>query len=436
MSREIEEAAAVVVARLGRRPVDALEAAVALEAWGGVEAPRSLALGPSIVDLTRGRSRQWRKPLLAKGQDAVVEDPPDRAQVVGAVAVLLAIALWIAALPTFRGESMGSLALEAMPTGLGVQWFLQRRYLAGADNVGKLRAIDLPSILVVLMAVAVGWLVGGDVGGPSAALVVVWSSGMILIARGWGLAVAGVFLVAGVAGALGSPVSVNVAVVVDLCVLGAGIAVVTAPRANSPPGQWAPVMAATVVGVLMGLLVVVGLSATAVDVLSGASPALLVVILGAMWASFHLNKLWVVTLSSPVDHRGEVPGHSVRRRVAAVIQGAIARSLGVGVVSLPVGWALSWSDQGVKALVPLTAFVPAMLVVVLCSLMAGFARVNWAIGALVAGCLAAVGTRAAGVEAVSAGLALAIGSVASLLILIRPLKQMIDDPGSSIATLI
>lgn len=425
----------MVVARLGRRPVDALEAAVTLEAWGGVEAPRSLALGPAIVEVTRGRSRQWRKPLLARGQDAVVEDPPDRAQIIGAVAALLAVALWIAALPGFRGESMGSLALEAMPTGLGVQWFLQSRYLAGAD-VGRLRAVDLPSTLFVLAAVAVAWIVGGDVGGPSAALVVVWSTGMIMTVRGWGLPAAGVFLVAGLAGLLGSPVSVNVAAVVDLCVLGAGVAVVTAPRTKRPPGEWGPVTVATVVGILMGLLVVVGLSARAVDVLSGASPALLAVILGAMWGSFHLNKLWVVTLSSPIDQRGEVPGHSLHRRVAAVIQGAIARVLGVGVVSLPVGLALSWSDQGVKALVPLTAFVSAMLVVVLCSLMAGFARVHWAAGALAAGCLAAAGTRAAGLDATSVGLALAIGSATSLLVLIRPIKEMIDDPGSSIATLL
>lgn len=436
MSRDIEEAAAMVVARLGRRPVDALEAAVALEAWGGVEAPRSLALGPAIVDATRGRSQLWRKPILPRGQDHAMEDRPDYTQIIGAVAILLAIMMWIAALPTFRGESMGSLALEAMPTGLGVQWFLQSRYLQGENNMGRLRALDVPSILLILTAVGVAWVVGGDVGGLAAALVVVWSAGTVLVVRGWALPAAGLFVVAGVAGALGTPTPVNVAVVVDVTLVAALLAVLTAPHTTRPPGEWGTVGIATSVGTMMGLLVAVGMSPGAVDVVASSSPMIALVIIGAMWGSFHLNKLWVVTLSSPIDQRSEVPGHSLRDRMAVVIHGAIVRVLGVGVASLPIGLVLAWSDYGVEALVPLMAFVLAMLVVVLGSLVAGFGGAIRTAGSLVAGCLVAVGMRAVGLDASEAGLALAGGSIASLAVLIRPVKQIIDDPGMSVATLL
>lgn len=436
MSRDIEEAAAMVVARLGRRPVDALEAAVALEAWGGVEAPRSLALGPAIVDATRGRSQLWRKPILPRGQDHAMEDRPDYTQIIGAVAILLAIMMWIAALPTFRGESMGSLALEAMPTGLGVQWFLQSRYLQGENNMGRLRALDVPSILLILTAVGVAWMVGGDVGGLAAALVVVWSAGTVLIVRGWALPAAGFFVAAGVAGVLGTPTPVNVAVVVDLTFLAALLAVLTAPRTTRPPGEWGTVGIATSVGTMMGLLVAVGMSPGAVEVVASSSPMIALVIIGAMWGSFHLNKLWVVTLSSPIDQRSEVPGHSLRDRMAVVIHGAVARVLGVGVASLPIGLVLAWSDYGVEALVPLLAFVLAMLVVVLGSLVVGFGGGRRTAGSLLAGCLVAIGMRAFGLDVSQAGLALAGGSIASLAILVRPVKQIIDDPGMSVATLL
>lgn len=436
MSRDIEDAAAMVVARLGRRPVDALEAAVALEAWGGVEAPRSLALGPAIVDATRGRSQLWRKPILPRGQDHAVEDRPDYMQIIGAVAILLAIMMWIATVPTFRGESMGSLALEAMPTGLGVQWFLQSRYLQGENSMGRLRALDVPSILLILTAVGVAWAVGGDVGGLAAALVVVWSAATVLVVRGWALPAAGLFVAAGVAGALGTPTPVNVAVVVDLTFVAALVAVLTAPRTTRPPGEWGTVGVATSVGTMMGLLVAVGMSPGAVEVVASSSSMIALVIIGAMWGSFHLNKLWVVTLSSPIDQRSEVPGHSLRARMAVVINGAILRVLGVGVASLPIGLVLAWSDYGVEALVPLMAFVLAMLVVVLGSLVAGFGGGLRTAVSLVAGCLVAIGMRAFGLDVAAAGLALAGGSIVSLAVLIPPVKQIIDDPGMSVATLL
>ncbi|MGC1511463.1 MAG: hypothetical protein WA797_00900 [Acidimicrobiales bacterium] len=436
MSRDIEDAAAMVVARLGRRPIDALEAAVALEAWGGVEAPRSLALGPAIVDATRGRSQLWRKPILPRGQDHAVEDRPDYMQIIGAVAILLAIMMWIATVPTFRGESMGSLALEAMPTGLGVQWFLQSRYLQGENSMGRLRALDVPSILLILTAVGVAWAVGGDVGGLAAALVVVWSAATVLVVRGWALPAAGLFVAAGVAGALGTPTPVNVAVVVDLTFVAALVAVLTAPRTTRPPGEWGTVGVATSVGTMMGLLVAVGMSPGAVEVVASSSSMIALVIIGAMWGSFHLNKLWVVTLSSPIDQRSEVPGHSLRARMAVVINGAILRVLGVGVASLPIGLVLAWSDYGVEALVPLMAFVLAMLVVVLGSLVAGFGGGLRTAVSLVAGCLVAIGMRAFGLDVAAAGLALAGGSIVSLAVLIPPVKQIIDDPGMSVATLL
>lgn len=436
MSRDIEDAAAMVVARLGRRPVDALEAAVALEAWGGVEAPRSLALGPAIVDATRGRSQLWRKPILPRGQDHAVEDRPDYMQIIGAVAILLAIMMWIATVPTFRGESMGSLALEAMPTGLGVQWFLQSRYLQGENSMGRLRALDVPSILLILTAVGVAWAVGGDVGGLAAALVVVWSAATVLVVRGWALPAAGLFVAAGVAGALGTPTPVNVAVVVDLTFVAALVAVLTAPRTTRPPGEWGTVGVATSVGTMMGLLVAVGMSPGAVEVVASSSSMIALVIIGAMWGSFHLNKLWVVTLSSPIDQRSEVPGHSLHARMAVVINGAILRVLGVGVASLPIGLVLAWSDYGVEALVPLMAFVLAMLVVVLGSLVAGFGGGLRTAVSLVAGCLVAIGMRAFGLDVAAAGLALAGGSIVSLAVLIPPVKQIIDDPGMSVATLL
>lgn len=436
MSEEVDQAAAKVVARLGRRPVDSLEAAVALEAWCGIEAPRSLALGPAIVDLTRGRSQLWRKPLVSRGEDRVLDETPNLKHLIGGVAVLLAIMIWMAALPEFEGGSMGSHALIAMPSGLGVQWFLQSRYLAGEGGLGRLRALDIPSALLIIAAVSIPWALAGDSGELVAALAVVWAATPVLVIRGWGLSTSVVFIAAAIAAAFGTSARLNAAIVVDSVMVAAIFAVVTAPRTSRPAGGWAPAGMATTVGILMGLIVVVGMSEEALDVVTPASPVVVLVILGAMWGSLHLNRLWAVTLSSPIDQRSEVPGHSLQARMGEVIQGAIVRVLGVGVAALPIGVALANNDERLKALLPLTAFVLAMMVVVLGSLVAGFRRGPWAAAALGAGCCVAAAVRIGGVEGLAPGIALALGSITSIAVLVTPVKQMIDDPGMSIATLL
>ncbi len=436
MSSDIERAAATVVARLGRRPVDALEAAVVLEAWGGMEAPQSLAIGPAVVEATRGRSHSWRKPIQSRDHDRVVQDGPPFGLVVGSVVMLLSIMVWMASLPPVGGDGIGSLALQAMPVGLGLQWFLQSRFLAGEGGISRLRNLDVLSVLVISVTLLVAWGIGGSHGQFSMALVVVWSTATILVVRGWGLPGSGLFIVAAIAGFFDSPTGLNVAVVVDMSILISGVAVVTVPRTTSPLGSWEKSGIATAVGVLMGLLVVVGMSPDVIDIVATSTLVVVFSIIGAMWGSFHLNQLWIVTLTSPIDQRSEVPGHSLPGRVGAVIQGSIIRVLGLGVGSLPVGFLMARTDYGMMALVPLVAFVLVMVVAMFVSLVESFAGGRWAIGALIVGCLVAMLIRLSGLDGLVEGIALAGGALTSLIILNRPVQRLINDPGMSIATLI
>ena len=303
MTNDVEAAAAAVVARLGRRPVDELEVAVVLEAWGGIEAPKSLAMGPAIVELTRGRSQTWRKPILKKSTRESGGNDSSSNQAVSSVLMLFSIIIWMISLPPVDGLSLSLFALRIMPIVLGVQWFLKGRYLSSADGLKMMRKLDPISVLLLALALLLSWQVSGVHGEPAhpelgAALVVVWTAAMLLIVRGWGIAGSVVFVVAAIGGFLDMGTLINVALVTVVMVAATVAAVLSLPNTIIPPGTWDQVAIGTSIGVLFGLLIGAGMNPRAGAILSSSFPVVIFTILGAMLGSSQLNRIWIITLSS------------------------------------------------------------------------------------------------------------------------------------------
>lgn len=434
MTNDVEAAAAAVVARLGRRPIDELEAAVVLEAWGGIEAPKSLAMGPAIVEVTRGRSQTWRKPILKKSTRESGGNDSSSNQAVSSVLMLFSIIIWMISLPSVDGLSLSLFALRIMPIVLGVQWFLKGRYLSSADGLKMLRKLDPISVLLLALALLLSWQVSGVHGELGAALVVVWTAAMLLIVRGWGIAGSVVFVVAAIGGFLDIGTLINVALVTVVMVAATVAAVLSLPNTSIPPGTWDQVAIGTSIGVLFGLLIGAGMNPRAGAILSSSFPVVIFTILGAMLGSSQLNRLWIVTLSSSIDQRSEIPGHSIARRANALIKGAIFRVVGFSSISLPIGLFMTRTEYGLEALWPFIAFILAMVVVVIGTLADAFGEGLWTLAALSAGCLVAVGLRLLGLDAQVSGLALIGGAAVSLAVLVNPVKQMTDDLGMIIAT--
>jgi hypothetical protein len=107
-------AEALVQARLGRSPQDLYEAAVVLEAWGGVPGPSALSMGRELMTVSRLR---WPSP---EHRHQRAEIPPGLLPEALALLVTVSVlALWAPALAAELGRSAVEVALwVALPLAL------------------------------------------------------------------------------------------------------------------------------------------------------------------------------------------------------------------------------------------------------------------------------------------------------------------------------
>lgn len=317
------QARALIQARLGRQPQDALESAIVLEAWGGVRVHSAFDLGQ--VAVSSAPPIDGRQPAADTG---IWQATPLRLDRVGMMLAAFGLAVWVASLTSrFGTAAMQPAWRVALPLSLAFQALVMRRFLSTPDGLGRLRREPaVPGSLLVLAAVvpAVGVRPGGLL---AASLILVWVSGVVFCQRGWGAPYAATLGLAGLGLSHGLPA---IALVVGLtaaviAVAAAGTAAVG--EAPCPPAAWRRVVPATVIGGGTGVLILVmtaGARSTGLLTLLAVFPALL----GSLWGDRQLLKIWSVV---PVQlARTPVATSSrslVRRRLARVLLGALARTV-------------------------------------------------------------------------------------------------------------
>jgi hypothetical protein len=276
---------ALVEARLGRPAQDMLEAAVVLEAWGGVPAQRALDMGASLVSRAASVPEPSTAvlPPVGRRQELVIEG-------LAFVVSVLSIALWTQPLADALGASTVSRALTvALPLALALQWGLRRRYLSRPRGLAEL-ARARAGLALGTVAIALGpWLVFGRAGAVAGLLTLTWTGSTILMARGWSAGYAVLVVAATPAMVTGSaPLAV---LAVTAAVTAAAVAV--ALRAPASPerlagGSWARAFACATLGAGLGAMLVTDSS---VSWSTSATPALALLpsALAGVWAG---HRVW------------------------------------------------------------------------------------------------------------------------------------------------
>ena len=319
-----DEAVALVERRLGRAAQDPLEIAVVLEAWGGVAPQLSLPLAEGVASrLTVGP---------APVEPVLVPRPVDRSLAIGDVGFVigvLVVGFWISSL----AREFGLLNVDrawriALPVSLGLQWLLRRRYLSGADGLGRLRREPWLLAPVAALVAAMAFVRPGGL--LAAGLTTIWVGGFVLTRRGWGHWFGLILVLAAATLAVGvRPAAIVVAVAV-IAAVGAVVALRGVTPSMRRSGPWQRAVPAGLVGAGMGLLLVIEprFSWNA----PGALPALTVVpsLLGSLWGGLHMTRLWEVMPRV-------LATTSVRRRSEGKVGRLTSRLLAESLLRLVVG---------------------------------------------------------------------------------------------------
>jgi len=425
------EADGIVRARLGRPAQDLLEAAVVLEAWGGVRSEDALALDAGILprSVEPELHRRRRMEPEPDGRESVV------AEGVALVAAIVAIAAWAGPL----GHQLGHAVLErallvALPLTIGIQWAIRSRYLSRRAGLRCL-AEEWAPVLLAAVALAASLALLAPFGAVAAAFVASWVGGTVLARRGWGLLygalVAGEALALGDGAAAGASLAALAGAVLLCCV----VAVRTAGSASlEAPGRLSRALGAFLIGALLGG-VLVGDQSLGWGV-HGAFPALALVpsVVGSLWGGVHL---WQFHAAIPRELRG-VPlaqGHAPigRGPAAGIVLGAIARLVGVtALLSALVVLAGRWT-HGTDKTGLLVAFGFAALVCLLVGLHESLGYARWAL--LVAAASLAIELSVHRFVIVSTpGAGLIAGAGAGTLLALAPLVGRLRRPGRVLAT--
>lgn len=319
------QAAARVTARLGRSPQDVLEAAVVLEAWGGVRPHVALTLASAPRE-ARPESRRWI---------ALPSTPPapPRLGVLGLVCPIVALMAWSVPLAAAMGaQDVGRAWRLALPLTLAAFFAARRRYPAGREALGVLRReLMTPALAISAGAALVGSALLAMLDPRAAlplALAVIWLCGAVLVDRGWLVVQAAALTLSAVGLAVRLPPLPVVGATVVVLLGAAVIAIRTTPKSAQRSLAWRPVAKAAAIGGLGGLLLI------SAPTLTGPAPgaALLAVLpplAAGIWAGKHASELWLRLPAAleKVDVRRRVVW-PLRRVVAGVLLGAVARLIG------------------------------------------------------------------------------------------------------------
>jgi len=427
-----ERAGGIVGARLGRPPQDLLEAAVVLEAWGGVPSADALALEPALLPAQvepDARATRWEAEE-DEGRESIV------AEGIGLLVAIVAVATWAGPLSHQLGATVLEHALRvALPLTLGLQWTIRSRYLGRPSGLRCL-AEERGRVLLALSMLLFALALVPHVGVLAAVLVLIWVGGTLLARRGWGLLYA--VLVAGEAVALARHVPaarslLGLAVVVFwACVL--AVATAGGPTPRQAPGRLRRSLAAGAIGALLGGLLI-GDQSLGWGV-HGAFPGLALApsVIGSLWGGYHL---WQFHAAVPRALRGlplaQANAPLPRGPATRILLGALARLLGVTTaLSLLVLAAAPWT-QGTDSPSLFLAFGVVALMCLFVSLHESLGFTHWALAVTTVSLAVelAIGRL---VQVSTPGAALAVAGAVGALLALAPLARQLRSPGRMLAT--
>ncbi len=421
----------IVVERLGRAPQDGLEAAVVLEAWLGLPASEALEAGHETLTGADSPHESSRRRATGSSERSLALGD------VGFVIGVLFIGFWVSHLANDLGVTRVDSAWRiALPTSLGFQWALRRRYLAGLDGLGRLRngarEVLIPFGLLVLAGLATP---GGAL---ASALFIVWTAGFVVARRGWGLTF-GIALVIGAAllgRGLGAWTIVGLATGGALG--GAAMALRSFPPSARLPAPWLRSAPAAAIGAGMGLLLVV--EPKFAWHASGVLPALTVVpsLVGSLWAGFHMTGLWEVlppALADSTVSAGSTRSHQAAKVALFLLVGALLRL--VTAAALASGAVMTWvivRDEPDRRIVATLLLAHGVLAIagLAVALVEAFGRWLWAMVAVAIGLLVSTGLHFV-VSHPSPGVRILVGACAAVAVAFPPLLAILARPERTIA---
>lgn len=429
-----EQARAFVEARLGRPPQDALEAAVVLEAWGGVRSGRAVPLAERIM----ADERDGRPLLPETGPVADVASPLRLRDYLGLMVIVAVVAAWSSPLAAqLDGGTVSTAWRVALPTSIGLQWVLRRRYLAGQSRLGSLRRGGAFLATALIVVVALPPLMLGTGGVLAGALILSWTGAMIVALRGWALPAGAVLL--GAAAWLGGdpPALATLGCLGVASAVVTGIAVATSAASDEEPAPWGRAIASGLVGAGLGVVLIsdpgVGWG------LQGSLPVLafLPSFTGGLWGSIHLRSIWeAVPRAARATPLGAAERRPLRNPTTSVLTGAAARLAGT-VLALSAVVLVTASVQGVlpgSAAGTLVGFA----VVILASLVAGLLDscndTAWAIASVLAADLVVLVMASVPALSEHAGVTLIIGGSVALAVATPRVLELVRRPGRRLAT--
>jgi hypothetical protein len=377
------EALAILESRLGREPQDLLEAAVVLEAWGGLPAEAALAVAEDIFESLHPAAEP--APDTRESDEDTPRAPSDALTMLLALASIL---FWTGPIRSQLGASAFADAVRlSVPLTLGVQWFLAARYLFDRWWLERLKRDRR-----LLASIAVGGLVGaaavGQVALLSVELCLLWACAGLVLRRGHHLAVIAVF------GGATYALFADAPVLLVLGVLNFGLVVLLrlilhgAGKGLYRGRPWRIALRASLIGLGLGILLFSDARASFGEDPRSLALALLPSMLASFWGGWHLASMWVAVKD---DLRGRALAESADAswrssacRVAAGAAWRIALTVGVLTPACAVlGSAAGWRVASVTSLCGLAAFAFAT---VGASLLNAIERTRLALVAVVGGC--------------------------------------------------
>jgi hypothetical protein len=427
-----DDAAAIVHARLGRPAQDVLEAAVVLEAWGGVATVAALGLGGGILAARPGLAppaRRWT-PEESNGPTGIVSEG------IALLMAILAIAAWAGPLSAQLGATVLRHAVEvALPLTVCLQWTIRSRYLSRRMGLSCL-SDDRLALWLAAVAVLALLLALPRFGAIAAMFVAIWVGGTVLARRGWGLAY-GTLLIAGAVGLeAGRPADLLLGFLTATTLLGVVIAVRTAAGTPSlePPGQLRRSLAAGAIGALLGGLLV-GDTSLGWGI-HGSFPALALVpsVIGSFWGGYHLwqfhERIPRGLLGVPLAHAS---GQVARGPATRIVGGALVRLLGATAALSGLVLAAGHWTRGSDRPSLFVAFAGGALVCLFVSLLESLGYLRWALTSAAVGLAAELAVNRWG-EVPIAGAGLIAGSTLGTVLALAPLVGLLRSPGRVLAT--
>lgn len=372
------QAAARVEARLGRAAQDALEAAVVLEAWGGLRPFTAMELGTEVAqDVTTQNS--YTQPAGRQSHSELVRG-------LCLITVLGSVLACIDPLSAAYGSAVVRSAWElALPAGLGAHWALRRRYLDGPDGLGRLRG-DWRSLAswVGLLVVAASFVLGAA-GALAGVLLVVWITAFVVVDRGWGIRFAVALAGVGVVMRAEPPGWVAIALLFVPALGALMLAISTASQSSRVPGAWKPTLGAALTGAGLGAVIVLGEAGRQSGATSAGRLTSAPILVGTFWAAHRLGRFWKLS-ENPFDP-GVGFASTSSRWVIGVFAGSLARlAAGACGTFLLLTALLPNSSLSLGGSLVVSSLCIG-LVVLICTLLEGMGRFAWsalvAIGAVI-----------------------------------------------------